>query len=64
MLTLKKNRILRKLTQADLAHILGVSVATISRWEHGHHVPTRLAQKVIDAWIVDRNEFVKKEVGD
>ena len=58
MIALRENRILRKLTQAELAHILGVSVATISRWEHGHHVPTQLAQKVIDAWI---NESGKKE---
>ncbi len=58
MLTLRENRLVRKLSQADLAHILGVSVATISRWENGHHVPTSLAQKVIDAWL---NDLVKRE---
>ncbi len=60
MIGLKENRILRKLTQAKLAHILGVSVATISRWENGHHVPTRLAQKVIDGWL---NDPMEKESG-
>ncbi len=58
MISLKENRLVRKLTQADLAHILGVSVATISRWENEHHVPTRLAQKVIDSWL---NDPVKRE---
>ncbi len=60
MIALKEHRLVRKLTQAELAHILGVSVSTISRWENGHHVPTSLAQKVIDAWINDR---VKRDGG-
>ena len=28
------------LTQAELADILGVSFATVNRWENGHHEPT------------------------
>ena len=28
------------LTQAELAYMLGVSFATINRWEKGHHEPT------------------------
>ncbi len=61
MIALKEHRLVRKLTQAELAHILGVSVSTISRWENEHHVPTSLAQKVIQFWIT---ESIKKEVGD
>lgn len=26
-------------TQTELAEILGVSFATVNRWEKGHHVP-------------------------
>lgn len=32
-----------KLKQADLATLIGVSSITISRWESGHHDPTRTA---------------------
>ena len=28
------------LTQAELADMLGVSFATVNRWENGHHEPT------------------------
>ncbi len=58
MIALKENRLVRRLTQAELAYILGVSVATISRWENEHHIPTSLAQKVIQNWI---NDPAKKE---
>lgn len=27
------------MTQADLAEALHINVATVSRWEKGHHVP-------------------------
>lgn len=33
------------ISQEDLARLLGVSVATINRWEKGHHAPSRLAQE-------------------
>ena len=28
------------ITQTELADILGVSFATVNRWENGHHEPT------------------------
>lgn len=34
-----------KLTQEALAHELGVSFATVNRWENGSYNPSRLAQK-------------------
>lgn len=37
-----------KLSQEDLAHELGVSFATINRWENGSYNPSRLAVKVFD----------------
>ena len=32
------------LSQEDLARLLGVSHATVQRWEHGHHLPSKLAR--------------------
>ena len=37
-----------KLSQEDLAHELGVSFATINRWENGNFNPSRLAKKAYD----------------
>jgi transcriptional regulator with XRE-family HTH domain/tetratricopeptide (TPR) repeat protein len=36
---IKEFRTKRSLTQADLAKLLGKNVATINRWEQGHHKP-------------------------
>ena len=36
------------LTQEQLAHKLGVSWATVARWERGKGEPSPLAQKAID----------------
>lgn len=33
------------LSQEDLAHALGVSFATVNRWENGWTVPSKLAQR-------------------
>lgn len=41
--TIKKIRLTLKLSQEDLAHQLGVSFATINRWENGKSAPSRLA---------------------
>ena len=32
------------LNQSELARLLGVTFATVNRWENGHAVPNRLAQ--------------------
>lgn len=37
-----------KLSQEELAHKLGVSFATINRWENGSYSPSRLAKKAFD----------------
>jgi DNA-binding transcriptional regulator YiaG len=39
----KKLRERLGLTQADLAHQVGVAVTTLCRWENGHTEPSRLA---------------------
>ncbi len=37
-------------SQEDLAHELGVSFATVSRWETGKSKPSKLAEKAIDLY--------------
>jgi len=34
-----------KLSQEELAHALGVSFATVNRWENGKSAPSKLAQR-------------------
>jgi len=47
----EKIKVLRKhlnMSQEDLARELGVSFATVNRWESGKSKPSKLAQKAID----------------
>lgn len=34
-------------SQSELAQMLGVSYATVNRWENGHHEPTYKARRQI-----------------
>ncbi len=43
----KRIRLALKLSQEDLARELGVSYATINRWENGKSTPSRLALSAI-----------------
>ena len=45
--TVKNIRLALKLSQEDLARELGVSYATINRWENGKSTPSRLALSAI-----------------
>lgn len=45
--TVKKIRLVLKLSQEDLARELGVSFATINRWENGKSAPSRLALSAV-----------------
>ena len=38
------------LSQEDLARELGVSYATVNRWENGHAKPSKLARAQLDAF--------------
>jgi putative transcriptional regulator len=38
------------LSQEDLAHALGVSFATVNRWENGKTSPSRLALRQLEAF--------------
>lgn len=51
----KQVRVQLKMTQEDLAHELGVSFATVNRWEKGNCNPSRLAKKTFETFCKARN---------
>ncbi len=46
-----------KLSQEEFAHKLGVSFATINRWENGSYNPSRLAKNAFDDFCKENNIF-------
>ncbi|MGA7614875.1 MAG: helix-turn-helix domain-containing protein [Thermoanaerobaculia bacterium] len=42
------------LSQEELAHALGVSFATVNRWENGKTVPSKLAQRQFEQFCKHR----------
>ncbi len=46
----KKVRSQLNLSQEDLAHAIGVSFATVNRWENGKSSPSKLARKSFDTF--------------
>ena len=56
----KHVRQLLKISQYKLAQTLGVSFATINRWENGSYNPSRLAKKAFEEFCNDKN--IKFEV--
>ena len=44
---IKRIREEKLITQMELAEMLGVSFATVNRWEKGHHVPTIKQKRAI-----------------
>ena len=53
-------RLKLKLSQEELARELGVSFATINRWENGSYNPSRLAKKAFEEFCNNKN--IKFEV--
>lgn len=51
--TVKKVRRQLALSQEELAHALGVSFATVNRWENGRTVPSKLAQRQFEQFCKD-----------
>ena len=51
----KNVRMKLKLSQEDLTNKLGVSFATINRWENGSYNPSRLAKKDFDDFCKENN---------
>lgn len=50
-----------KLSQEDLARELGVSFATINRWENGSYNPSRLAKKAFEDFCKKNNIQLKED---
>ena len=49
----KEVRLQLEMSQEDLARELGVSFATINRWENGKTTPSRLARNQFDTFCKD-----------
>ena len=54
-------RIKLNLSQEDLARELGVSFATINRWENGSYNPSRLAKKAFEDFCQKKNIVIEEE---
>ena len=50
-----------KLSQEDLAHKLGVSFATVNRWENGNYNPSRLAKNTFENFCKTNNLIYEGE---
>ena len=61
---LKDLRIQLLLSQVEMAGLLGVSFASINRWENGHHEPTIKVKRQIKELCkknkIDFNSYVKE----
>lgn len=50
------------ISQTELANMLGVSFASVNRWEKGHYEPTiKVKRKIIELCKKNDIELVKKE---
>ena len=47
------------LSQEELAHALGVSFATVNRWENGKTSPSKLAQRQFERFCEDKRGQMK-----
>lgn len=52
------------LSQEEFAKYLGVSFATVNRWEKGHHEPTYAAKRKIIALCKKHNISLDTGMGD
>ncbi len=44
-----------QLTQEELAHKLGVSFATVNRWESGSYKPSKMGQRMFEEFVEKNN---------
>lgn len=61
-----KTKSIRKslgLSQAQLAEALGVSFATVNRWENNRTQPSKLAQKQLERFVKEQTPAKDAEVG-
>jgi DNA-binding transcriptional regulator YiaG len=52
----KAVRLQLKLSQEELAQALGVSFATVNRWENGKTAPSKLAQRQFEQFCNDKRQ--------
>lgn len=52
------------LSQEEFAKYLGVSFATVNRWERGHHEPTYAAKRKIMGLCKEHNINMSENMGD
>lgn len=52
--TVKEVRRQLGFSQEELAHALGVSFATVNRWENGKTLPSKLAQRQLEQYCKDQ----------
>ena len=45
-----------RMTQEELAQTLGITVATVNRWENGHAKPSKLARNAIERLVQHRTD--------
>ena len=51
-----------RMTQEEFAHTLGITVATVNRWENGHAKPSKLARRAIERLAQYRTEGAAQAV--
>jgi len=51
-----------RMTQEEFAHTLGITVATVNRWENGHAKPSKLARRAIERLVQYRTESSSQAV--
>lgn len=59
--TVKTVRRQLQLSQEDLAHAIGVSFATVNRWENGKTIPSKLAKRQFDSFCRQMKVFGSSE---
>ena len=57
--SIKFVRLKLNLSQEDLARAIGVSFATVNRWEKGTYNPSRLAKKSFEIFCKNNNVEVE-----
>lgn len=58
---IKNIRIRLKLSQEELARELGISFATVNRWENGKSTPSKLALVAVKEFC-NKNGFIYEEL--
>ncbi len=49
--TIKELRLKMLMSQAEFAKKMGVSYATVNRWERGHHIPTYAQRRKLASYF-------------